>query len=187
MAFLQNEVALRMREAVRYHRPPVAGRWARAAMTISLKKIPGPWLALGLAANFLARREPFAGYRSADLIRTLSRQIQRGHYLFALDSAAGDTEARVVGYFGWSLYDHAAADRFAATGVSPDEDLAEGGDVVWILTAAAAERSAFVALGKSIHALYPAHRVMAVRHKRGRRTLFDQRRGARGRGPGSGQ
>ncbi|MGK9167535.1 hypothetical protein KXR53_14615 [Inquilinus limosus] len=161
-------------------------------MTISLKKIPGPWLALGLAANFLARREPFGSFRSSDLIRTLSRQIQRGHYLFALDSSAGDAEARVVGYLGWSLYDHATADRFAATGVPPAEDLAEGGDVVWILTAAAADRRAFFALAKAGRALYPAHRVMAVRHKQGRRVVFDQWRGrAAGRrdregGPGAG-
>jgi len=144
-------------------------------MAISVKKIPGPWLALGVAANFIARREPFGRFPAGDLIRTLSGQIHRGHYLFALDTTADP--ARVVGYLGWALYDDAVAEQFAATGVPPGDEPASGGDVVWILTAAAVERSAFFALAKAARALYPTHRVMAIRHKAGgKRVTFDQSR-----------
>lgn len=150
---------------------------------ISVKKMSGHWLALGLAANFLARRAPFANFRSADLIRTLSAQIHRGHYLFALDGSAGDSEARVVGYLGWALYDHQAAERFCATGEPPARELAGGGDVAWVLTSAAVDRAAFFALAKAGRALYPEHRIMGIRHKDSKRVVFDQWRG-RTRGAG---
>ncbi len=144
-------------------------------MTISVKKISGQWLALGLAANFLARRAPFADFRSSDLIRTLSAQIHRGHYLFALDEAAGDGQARVLGYLGWALYDHEAADRFRATGKPPTEELMDGGDVAWVLTSAAVDRVTFFALARAGRALYPHHRIMGIRHKAGgKRVVFDQ-------------
>ena len=144
-------------------------------MALTVKKVPDLWLALGLAAHFVARRAPFNRFPAGDLIRTLSAQINRGHYLFALDTSA--KPARVVGYFGWALYDHSVAERFAATGVPPSDRLATGGDVVWILTAVAENRGAFFALGKSARALYPAHRVMGIRHKaNGKRIIFDQSR-----------
>lgn len=146
---------------------------------ITVKKMPSHWLALGLAAHFLARRPPFANFRSTDLIRTLSAQIHRGHYLFALDGSRDDADARVVGYFGWALYSHDAAERFAATGRPPVEELAEGGDVAWVLTTAAIDRGSFFALAKAGRALYPDHRIMGIRHKGGRRVLFDQWRGRR--------
>jgi hypothetical protein len=140
-------------------------------MAVIVKKVRDRWLALGLAAHFVAKRDTFGRFPASDLIRTLSGQTERGHYLFALDTAA--EPARVCGYFGWSLYDHAAAERFAQTGVPPAE-LASGGDVIWILTAVAESRGAFFALAKAARALYPTHRVMGIRHKEGRRVLFDQ-------------
>jgi hypothetical protein len=91
----------------------------------------------------------------------------------ALDTA--NDPARLVGYFGWSLFHHAAAERFAATGVPPAEELADGGDVAWLLTSVADSRNAFFALAKAARALYPNHRIMGIRHKRdGRRVVFDQ-------------
>lgn len=142
-------------------------------MTLEVRKIPDRWQALGLATHFVARHEPFSRFPAGDLIRTLHTQVQRGHYLFALDTA--NKPARVLGYFGWSLYHHAAAERFAATGVPPAEELASGGDVAWLVTSVADSRSAFFALAKAARALYPGHRVMGIRHKRGsKRVLFDQ-------------
>jgi hypothetical protein len=144
-------------------------------MTITVKKIPGLWLALGLASHFVAKREPFSSFPASDLIRTLSGQIQRDHYLFALDTSTDP--ARVIGYFGWALYDHAAAERFAATAIPPSDELLKGSDVVWILTAVAENRRAFFALIKGLRALYPTYRAMAIRHKAGgKRVLFDQSR-----------
>jgi hypothetical protein len=165
--------ALHLLTAIRYYRSSVADGVGRGAM-ITVKKMPGQWLALGLAAHFLARRAPFENFRSGDLIRTLSAQVHRGHYLFALDGSACQSEARVVGYLGWALYGHRAAERFSATGKPPAEELVVGGDVVWVLTSAAVDRAAFFALVKAGRALYPDHRVMGIRHKGGRRVVFDQ-------------
>jgi hemolysin-activating ACP:hemolysin acyltransferase len=146
-------------------------------MAITVKKISGVWLALGVAAHLLAKREPFANFRSSDLIRTLSAQIHSGHYLLALDSSTKASDARVVGYLGWALYDHTAAEQFAATGAPPAEGLTEGGDVIWVLTFAAEDRHAFFELTKAARTLYPRHRVMGIRHKAGRKkVMFDQRR-----------
>jgi hemolysin-activating ACP:hemolysin acyltransferase len=143
-------------------------------MTIFVKKVPDPWMALGLAAHFVARQETFSRFPAADLIRTLNGQIHRGQYLFALDVSV--KPARVLGYFGWALYGDAEAERFAATGDPPLEERADGG-VLWILTAAAASRTAFFALVKATRALYPTHRVMAIRHKpSGKKVAFDQSR-----------
>jgi hemolysin-activating ACP:hemolysin acyltransferase len=144
-------------------------------MAVVIKKLPDPWLALGLAAHFIGGREPFSRFPAGDLIRTLNGQIRRGHYLFALDTTA--EPARVVGYLGWALYDNALADRFIATGVPPADDRATEGDVAWILTAAALNRGAFFAMAKAARALYPEHRVIAIRHKAGgKRVLLDQSR-----------
>ncbi len=145
-------------------------------MAIVVRKIGNPWVALGLAAHFTARNATFGRFPAGDLIRTLNGQIARGHYLFALDDAS--EPARVVGFFGWALYDHDVADAFAATGMPPDpgRGLASGGDVIWILTAAADSARAFFALVKAARAICPHHRVMGVRHREGRRVVFDQSR-----------
>ncbi|MDO9310120.1 MAG: hypothetical protein Q7T85_00330 [Nitrosomonas sp.] len=132
-------------------------------MTVIVKKISDTWLALGLAAHFVAKHKPFSHFPAGDLIRTLSNQIHRNHYFFAFDTSADP--ARVVGYFGWALYNHAAADTFSATGQPPTEELTMGGDVLWVLTAVTEHRLAFPMLGKSIRTLYPTYRVMAIRHK----------------------
>jgi hypothetical protein len=141
-------------------------------MAIVINTMSNQWLALGLAAHYVAKRAPFGDFTAGDLVRTLSGQVERGHYLFALDT--GTAPARVVGYYGWALYPHAVAERFAMAGAPPPDDPGREGEVVWILTAAAEERAAFFALARAARARYPHHRVMAVRHKQQRRVLFDQ-------------
>jgi hypothetical protein len=141
-------------------------------MAIVVKTLPNQWLALGVAAHYVGRRAPFGDFTAGDLVRTLSGQVERGHYLLAFDT--GTEPARVVGYYGWALYPHAVAERFAEFGAPPPDDPGHDGEVVWILTAAAEDRAAFFALAKAARARYPQHRVMAVRHKRDRRVVFDQ-------------
>jgi len=141
-------------------------------MTLEVKKLRDPWVALGLAAHFLAKRPPFAGFAAEALIRTLDAQVRRGHYLLAFEVEG--RQARVSGYLGWVLLDHATAERMARTGELPSVELEQGGDVAWVLTAASESRKAFQALLAEARALYPQHRVMAVRHKQGRRVLFDR-------------
>lgn len=150
---------------------------------ISVQRVPDSWMALGLASHFIARRKPFGNYRADDLIRTLDGQIRRGHYVFALDTS--QKVARVIGYLGWALYDLATAEQFAASGKPPATELADGGDVIWMLTVAADDRRALMAMTKATRALYPSHRLMGMRHKPGgRKVFFDQMpEGARHRPP----
>lgn len=116
--------------------------------------------ALGTALHFVARREPFASFRAADLVATVSGEIDRGHYRFALDGA------RVLGYVGWALYDADVAARAAEGGHPPPAPQAtRGADVVWILTAVSITPAAFIALVRALRAAYPGLRMMGVRHK----------------------
>lgn len=143
-------------------------------MAIIAKTLPNTWQSLGLAAHFVARHEPFGGFPARDLIRTLSRQIERGHYLFAFDTS--QDPARIVGFFGWALYDDATAEQFIATGKPPAQELASGGDVIWILTAAVDSQQAFRAIVRAARAVYPHHRVLGIRYKDGKRVVIDQSR-----------
>jgi len=140
-------------------------------MAISIKTMPNPWSALGVAAHFVARHEPFSQFGASDLVRTLYAQTSSGKYLLAFD-AQGEP-ARVAGYFGWAHYSHAQAERFAATGEPPSRET-QGGGVLWVLTAVADSEAAFRALVRATRALHPDHRVMAVRHRNGRRIILDQ-------------
>ena len=143
-------------------------------MPIVVRTVPDPWTALGLAAHYVSRQPPFSSFPSSDLILTLHRQIRRQHYLFAFDTSAAP--AKVVGFFGWSLYCHADANAFAETGRPPADELGSGGDVLWILTAVASDRKTFFELVRRTREKYPDHRVRAVRNRRGRRSLMDQSR-----------
>lgn len=141
-----------------------------ASPPLTVRLLPGRWPALGVALHFLSRHEPFARFPAAALVRTVSGQVERGHYRVA---TVGD---RVVGYLGWALYDAAVAERFAATMQPPDDRLAQGRDVVWILTAASHGADALLPMYRAVRALYPGLRLMGVRHKAGgRRVVFDRR------------
>ncbi|MDB5507527.1 MAG: hypothetical protein JWR75_2165 [Devosia sp.] len=141
-------------------------------MPVTIKRLPNPLLALGIASQFISRRAPFDSFPAGDLIRTLHAQIQRGHYLFAFDE--GEREAKVTAYLGWALYGAKEAQAYAATGAEPQHELTSGGDVVWIVTAAATTTSAFQSLIRVGHKLYPEHRVMAIRHRNGKREIIDR-------------
>ena len=135
---------------------------------LNVRRLSGQWSRLGIACHFVARHEPFASFRSSELVNTLSAQIEREHCLFALQGS------RVVGYFGWALYDAAVAERFARGAAPPHNSLAHGRDVVWLLTAAAAHPRAPLAMGRALRAQYPGMRVMGIRHKAaGQRVVVD--------------
>lgn len=141
-----------------------------AALTVG--SLAGHWNRLGIALHFVGRVEPFASFRSVDLVNTLNAQIEREHCLFALEGR------RVVGYLGWACYDAAVAEPFAHGGGPPPNTLAQGHDVAWILTAAAIQQSALMPMVRALRARFPGMRVMGVRHKpqaRGtRRVVFDR-------------
>lgn len=81
-------------------------------------------VALGMAVNYLMADPVFSRLPFGQWSRVLVGQINRGHYLFALD---GD---RVVGFAGWALATKARAEAWLAA--NRDFDSADGmvGDVV---------------------------------------------------------
>ncbi|MDX2155022.1 MAG: toxin-activating lysine-acyltransferase [Hyphomicrobiaceae bacterium] len=142
-------------------------------MSLNVRTLPDPWMALGIALHFVARREPFSRFPAGELVRTLAGQVHRGHYLLAFDTSSNP--AKVVGYCGWALYDNAQADRLVTSSEPLPDGLASGGDVVWMLTAVVEDRAAFHELRRRTRTLYPGHRLMAIRHKAGgRRIVLDR-------------
>jgi hypothetical protein len=138
-------------------------------VTLTVRTIDQPYLALGIAVHFLARRDPFAGFRFGDLVHTVDGQVRRKHALFAFE---GD---KVVGYLGWALCNERDALEFARTARPPPLDLTEEGDVVWLLTASAATTAALKAMIKVGKSLNIGRRVMGVRYKSaGKRVMFNQ-------------
>jgi len=130
-------------------------------MSLEIRRPGSAMAALGAAAHFLARREPFATFPAGVLLDTLHGQIRRGHYLFAVEGQ------RVRAYLGWALLDAAVAEGLAGSGRMPRPEECEGADVVWLLTVGAADGAALRAGIAAGRALYPGWRVMGVRHRSG--------------------
>ena len=61
-------------------------------------KVANPATALGLAVSHLMLKPAFAKLQFGDWSRILVGQINRGHYLLAVDA-----QERVVGFMGWLL------------------------------------------------------------------------------------
>jgi hemolysin-activating ACP:hemolysin acyltransferase len=136
---------------------------------IQIRTMPGRYQALGVALHYLARRPPFSEFKATELVRTIDAQLDRGHCRFAVEGTT------VVGYLGWALYDEADAATFARTGQPPDNSRANGHDVVWILTAAASDDGALLALIRNLRSQHAGKRIMGIRHRRpGRRVVFDR-------------
>lgn len=130
-------------------------------MSLEIRRPGSAMAALGAAAQFLARREPFAAFPAGLLLDTLHGQIRRGHYLFAVEGQ------RVRAYLGWALLDAAVAERLAGSGRVPRAEECEGADVVWLLTVGASDSAALRAGIAAGRALYPGWRLMGVRHRPG--------------------
>lgn len=143
------------------------------AAPLRVQQLANPLAALGAALHFLARRSPFAGFRAEVLVATVHGQIHRGHYRVALEGQ------RMRGYIGWAMLDTAVAERVARGGPLPTEAEADCGEVVWLLTVAATDRPALLALLSAGRALHPGRRVMGVRRRpNGHAVLIDRRIGA---------
>lgn len=128
-------------------------------MSLEIRRPGSPMAALGAAAHFLGRRQPFAAFAAGVLIDTLHGQIRRGHYLLAMEGQ------RVRAYLGWALLDAAVAERLAASGRAPRPEECDGGDVLWLLTVAAADAAALKAGLRAGRALHAGWRLMGVRHR----------------------
>jgi hemolysin-activating ACP:hemolysin acyltransferase len=127
-----------------------------------------PMVALGVAAHFLGSRAPFRDFPAGELIATLAGQAKRGHALFALEGQ------RVRAYVGWALFTTAEAEALARTGIPPAPPAGQQGDVVWMLTIAAADAAAMKVCFAELRRRYAGKRVMGVRHRPdGKRIPFD--------------
>ena len=65
---------------------------------LRIVKVANPATALGLAVSHLMLKPAFARLQFGDWSRILVGQINRGHYLLAVDP-----QERVVGFMGWLL------------------------------------------------------------------------------------
>ena len=138
-------------------------------MPITVTQMNKPEAALAAAVHFLARRAPFDGFKFGPMTLSLDAQVKQQTYLFAIDGL------KVAGYIGWVMLDTARAEAFAREGRMPRFDETGGGDVAWILVAAATSRAALLAMLNAAKRKYPGKRVMGVRYKTdGKRVLFDQ-------------
>lgn len=137
-------------------------------MTLTIRQIDTPYVALGIAAHFLARHPPFSGFRFGDLIQTLDVQLRRHHARFAFEGE------RMVGYIGWALYSAQDAAQFAQTGRAPPLDRPDGSDVLWVLTVAAVAPGVAKALTDTAMRLHAGKRAMGVRYRaNGTRVVLD--------------
>lgn len=77
------------------------------AARLALFRHRDPFAALGSAALFVSQAEPFSTYPFGPWMDTIKGQILRNHYVFS------QSDGRIVGYCGWALTDHAAAEDWA--------------------------------------------------------------------------
>lgn len=100
----------------------------------SIKQIGDTQSAIGLAATYIAAHPPFGAYRADSLIGSVSSQIQRRHYGFAV------RDGIILGYIGWALCDPETAQAWIQDGQVPQPEQCIRGDVAVILIVVADER-----------------------------------------------
>lgn len=115
-------------------------------------------MAIGTACQFLAGREPFAGLAFGEFVKTISAQVQRGHYLFAR------RDLEVLGYIGWALCDEAVAREWVSGRGAPQTELCINGPVFVAITFASKEKAATRCLIRDCRRLYPGRQVMFHRY-----------------------
>jgi hemolysin-activating ACP:hemolysin acyltransferase len=138
-------------------------------MALIVSQMNRPDAALAAAAHFLARRAPFDQFGFGMMTLSLDAQVKNRTYLFAIDGV------KVVGYLGWAMLDTARAEAFARENRVPRHDETGGDDVIWLLVAAAASKTALDAMLEAGRKRYAGKRIMGVRHKPGGRVVkFDK-------------
>ncbi|MGH6736812.1 MAG: toxin-activating lysine-acyltransferase [Methyloceanibacter sp.] len=82
--------------------------------------------ALGLAVNYLMASPAFARQPFGHWSGVLAGQINRGHYLFAVE------DRKVVGFLGWSFAGKNAAEAWLAGRAVPASDDSRSGEIMLI-------------------------------------------------------
>lgn len=121
-------------------------------------RLDDPYRALGLAANMLAKVEPYAQYRMDGLIPTLMAEIQRGHYLFTLKGE------RVLGYAGWALCTPELARAWVEGRYKPNYAECVNGSAPVLVTFHSKSRAATVLQIRYLRSLYPGQEVFFRRY-----------------------
>lgn len=128
---------------------------------VEVRQIENAFAALGIAAHFMAQRQPFDSFRARDFIDTLDGQVRRRHFLFAFEGR------KVTGYVGWVLFDEETSERLMRTGEAPSNELAQSfaasGRVIWILTTASLDKDSNRALMHWLRDRHPGYGVVGVR------------------------
>jgi hemolysin-activating ACP:hemolysin acyltransferase len=148
----------------------VPAAWGKTRLSITIRRLDNRLAALGAALRLVAQRPPFATFPAAALARTLQGQIDRGHYLLGLDGQ------KLGAYLGWAMLSAGVAERLLRYGDAPHESECASGDILWLLTVAAADTAVLRAALAAGRRLHPGGRVVAVRRRAdGRGHLFDRR------------
>lgn len=135
---------------------------------ISIQQVSEYNSAMGIASSYVAAHQPFGAYRADRLIGSLSGQVKRGHYAFAV---RGGT---IIGYAGWALCTEPTARAWLEDGQVPSPDQYSGGDVVVIVIVIADDTEAVRNLKAHLRKLYRGKSFMA---RRAARTTNVLRRG----------
>jgi hypothetical protein len=124
-------------------------------------QFPRPAFALGLAASFLATREPFSQQPAKQFIGTILGQIERKHYLITLE------DQKVVGFLGWGLTSYETAMAWAKAERTPSYQDCLEGDTVLLFSVAASRPEVVRAQRKALKERYPDFRLIGRRVKGG--------------------
>lgn len=124
---------------------------------IVCRQLQRPMLALGIAANLLRRRPPFANFNFGRMTAVLIGQIRRGHYLI---SFRGGTP---VGYVGWAVTTTEIAERWLHEGYAPKYHECLEGDCCVLLTVFSEGRDITLHEIRQARLRYPNHRIYFMR------------------------
>ncbi len=107
--------------------------------------------AFSLALQMLAGTAPFSACKMSDMGSTLKGEINRHHYLFAID---GQTK-KIEGYMGWGLFPKKIAEKIMNEKYVPSEDECGEGDYGVVFTFVAYTPEVCKALARFCRAIHP--------------------------------
>jgi hemolysin-activating ACP:hemolysin acyltransferase len=122
---------------------------AAGSHKVACRTLSNELTALGLAASFLAGIAEFRDEPLGRILPTLAGQVRRQHYILAFRGE------RLVGYGGWALCEADIARAWAENRGAPTFEQCLAGDVLTMMTVAAADAAAIAAMWRHVRALYP--------------------------------
>ena len=121
------------------------------------RQVQRPQLALGIAANLLRRKPPFANFNFGRMTAVIMGQIRRGHYLIAFRNGIP------VGYIGWAVTSSDVAERWLHESYTPKYEECLTGDCCVLLTVYSEARDITMAEIRQARRRYPNHRIYFMR------------------------